>query len=190
MLILTQREQSEIVIAGLIRVRLVRCRGRSAQIGIQAPDGLPVHRARVLEQQDDLLAEHAAAGRALAQLAEQLQDSRPEDDLPAVGAPAAVDLPGAGISRIVDHLDQAAELAEMLGRDQNAAALQEAQADLQAGRPAARPAAQRAALLAMATQLDDPELRDTHCGWMPSDPAEVARTLRGLAGLLPEGLPQ
>jgi len=49
LLVLSRKEQQEIVIDGGIRVRIVNVRGDRVKIGIEAPEQIKVMRAEILE---------------------------------------------------------------------------------------------------------------------------------------------
>lgn len=50
MLILSRKSGESIVIAGNIRVKVVRVEGEVVKIGIEAPSSIPVHRQEVYEE--------------------------------------------------------------------------------------------------------------------------------------------
>jgi carbon storage regulator len=50
MLILSRKSGESIVIAGNIRVKVVRVEGEVVKIGIEAPSSVPVHRQEVYEE--------------------------------------------------------------------------------------------------------------------------------------------
>lgn len=50
MLILSRKPGESIVIAGNIRVKVVRVEGEVVKIGIEAPSSVPVHRQEVYEE--------------------------------------------------------------------------------------------------------------------------------------------
>ena len=50
MLILSRKSGESIVIAGNIRVKVVRVEGEVVKIGVEAPPSVPVHRQEVYEE--------------------------------------------------------------------------------------------------------------------------------------------
>jgi carbon storage regulator len=50
MLILSRKSGESIVIAGNIRVKVVRVEGEVVKIGVEAPSSVPVHRQEVYEE--------------------------------------------------------------------------------------------------------------------------------------------
>lgn len=50
MLILSRKTGESIVIAGNIRVRVVRVEGETVKIGVEAPSSVPVHRQEVYDE--------------------------------------------------------------------------------------------------------------------------------------------
>jgi carbon storage regulator len=50
MLILSRKTGESIVIAGNIRVKIVRLEGETVKIGVEAPSSVPVHRQEVYDE--------------------------------------------------------------------------------------------------------------------------------------------
>lgn len=50
MLILSRKTGESIVIAGNIRVKVVRIEGETVKIGVEAPSSVPVHRQEVYDE--------------------------------------------------------------------------------------------------------------------------------------------
>lgn len=50
MLILSRKTGESIVIAGNIRVKVVRVEGETVKIGVEAPSSVPVHRQEVYDE--------------------------------------------------------------------------------------------------------------------------------------------
>jgi carbon storage regulator len=80
MLVLTRSADEEICIGGDIRVRVLSVQGGHVRLGIEAPRGVPIHRAEILaavQRENEAAANHGDEARELVRSIAQLAASAP-----------------------------------------------------------------------------------------------------------------